>query len=203
VIFFVYGLYVLFFDGEDYLSSLASGAAWIALYVILFWGGFHVSDKFGFIGFGEVCDSIGKIENIKNIEVEYGPKLAVTVSYEDVKREINWINSDFLLHFNVGDFVVVEYNKKNKMRSRLNISKSIKLKNNRTHGFVAGSKFQVESILKQPMVGFYRLNGIIVSGDYSGRDISMITLLDSDKAERMQPGSVIDCNVSEFDGELV
>ncbi len=202
VIYLILSFFSLFNDwpsDEILIVSIFYGALFS-----LMWGDFSILDQIGYMGVGSLVETNGLIKGIRYISSRYGkPHVAVVVEYAGIEREISWVGGEITLHFSVGDTVVIEYNKNNKMRSRINIDKSLERKFNPIEKNSTGSTIQVDSIIKQPMMGFYRVKGKIISGDYSGRDVSIVTLLDSDKAERMQPGSVVDCNVSEFDGELV
>ena len=200
IIYFVAAFFIVISEPEELFLELVVFGVLLAFFISTF-GSFHFLDRLEYIGFGASGETLGKIKSISIMQVSYGHYHSVLVEYAGIEREIYWVYGDFMVHFKVGDEVVLEYNKKNIYRSRINIEKSLKHKRNLVKKW--GSKLQVDSIIKQPMMGFYRVKGKIISDDYSGRDVSIVTLLDSDKAETMQPGSVVDCNVSEFDGELV
>ena len=149
-----------------------------------------------------VNSTLGKILDIKysNTRIGNRPLFKVTVEYEGLKKEFDYINEDIQHHFKIGDPILVRYNSINKNDASIDMKGT--LKDNTKDYSENNAKFKLIEINSTPKISNYELIGELIMADLPTRKVSLNQVIEDNNLTKFIPGMIIPCRIDGSGDEL-
>ena len=149
-----------------------------------------------------VNSTLGKILDIKysNTRIGNRPLFKVTVEYEGLKKEFDYINEDIQHHFKIGDPILVRYNSINKNDASIDMKGT--LKENTKDYSENNAKFKLIEINSTPKISNYELIGELIMADLPTRKVSLNQVIEDNNLTKFIPGMIIPCRIDGSGDEL-
>jgi len=149
-----------------------------------------------------VNSTLGKILDIKysNTRIGNRPLFKVTVEYEGLKKEFDYINEDIQHHFKIGDPILVRYNSINKNDASIDMKGT--LKENTKDYSENNAKFKLIEINSTPKISNYELIGELIIADLPTRKVSLNQVIEDNNLTKFIPGMIIPCRIDGSGDEL-
>ena len=151
---------------------------------------------------GHVNSTLGKILDIKysNTRIGNRPLFKVTVAYEGLKKEFDYINEDIQHHFKIGDPILVRYNSINKNDASIDMKGTFK-ENTKTQS-ENNARFKLIEINSTPKISNYELIGELMMPDLPTRKVSLNQIIEDNNLTKFIPGMIIPCKIDGSGDEL-
>lgn len=149
-----------------------------------------------------VNSTLGKILDIKysNTRVGNRPLYKVTVEYEGLMKEFDYINEDIQHHFKIGDPILVRYNSINKNDASIDMKGTFK-ENTKTQS-ENNARFKLIEINSTPEISNYELIGELMMPDLPTRKVSLNQVIEDNNLTKFIPGMIIPCKIDDSGDEL-